>query len=232
MGFVINGREIQVTSDGLIHLVDLVMVALGVDRVGAAEEIKHLVKEGGLPEVRCFKRGEDVLVTSGGAEGVLARLSNLRNGVKGGVLAGMRCFMSQNGPFATRIRDGTVAVPVAEMYAEKEACQWAEEPPCTNSEWSSRLLRDTEWARVVEAVHHDVPAEPVPEPKPEEPPATSNAPELEMKQVDSVVRLSLREHYSDVVTWYREVCADAELDDRAKGVFKAFLLDICVVPRR
>ena len=92
MGFVINCREIQVTSDGLIHLVDLVMVALGVDRVGAAEEIKHLVKEGGLPEVRCFKRGEDVLVTGAGPIGMMAAAVARHAGARTVVLTDINDF--------------------------------------------------------------------------------------------------------------------------------------------
>lgn len=231
MGFVIGGREIGVTTDGLIRLVDLVMGALGLEREGAEAELREMVASANFPPVRCLRRAGSVLVTSGGAEDVLVRLVKMGRGLKGPVVMAMRCFMSQNGPFAARIREGTESIPVTEVCAEAvepEVCQWGEEPQ-SSGEWAGRLVGDTEWAHPVFIEQGGEGAK--------EAPGTGMQPldrhrvrltDLELDQLEGATetqaREAQREHYGKILGWYRELCEDAVVDDRARGVFQEALL--------
>ena len=236
MGFLIGTREVRVTPDGLIHLVDLVVAALGISRDDAVAEIRGMVKGGTFPDVKCFKREDSVLVTSGGAEDVLVRLVKMGRGFKGPVVMTMRCFMSQSGPFAPRIREGTVSIPVAEVCAEppEEAvhdhpdseCQWGEEPQ-SNAEWSGRLLSDTEWAQTVFLERGE---EGAADPPPVLNRHRTRLTDLELDQLEGATEIQAREaqreHFSKIIGWYRGLCEDAVIDEKAKGAFKKVLMDM------
>ena len=238
MGFVVAGREVAVAPDGLIHLVDLTMAALGVTRECARGELRALIKEGGFPGVRCLKRGGDVLVTSGGAEEVLAALLKAGGVFQGPVVMTMRCFMSQNGPFVPRIREGTRAIAAREVCAEPESpepeCQWGEEPQ-SSAEWSARLVGDAEWAHpLFQDPPEGVRATAQPD-QPEQlaPPAPLDRhrvrlTDLELDQLEATTeaqaREAQREHFGRLVEWYRALCEDAIIDPNAKELFKRALL--------
>lgn len=200
MGFVVDGREISVTQDGLIHLEDLFMGALGVDREEAAGELRGMIREGTFPDVRCFKRNGIVLVTSGGAEDVLARLHKEGRNPRAGAGAAMRCFMSQKGPFAPRIREGTAQIPAS------EACP---------GEWLFLDMPDT--------------AEQQPQQQPL-PRHRVRLTDLELDQLQAATetqaREAQREHFARVLAWYREICEDTVLDPGASDLFKAALMDM------
>ena len=226
MGFVIGGREIKVTADGLIHLLEFVEGALGVGRESAEDEIKGMVGRGEFPEVRCFRRGEDTLVTSGGAEAVLARLVKMGRALKGPVVMSMRCFMSQNGPFAARIREGTAAIPVAEVCGASGHVHAS--PP--DAEWSGTLLSDTDWAEVLLAEREPPRADAAEEQAPPLNRHRTRLTDLELDQIEGATEMRAlegrREHYGKVFEWYRELCADTAIDDDARAVFKRVLLDM------
>jgi hypothetical protein len=249
MGFVVGGCEIGVTADGLIHLVELVMAALGVDREAAVGEIKGMVEGRFFPDVRCLKREGCVLVTSGGAEDVLVRLVRMGKVFKGDVVMGMRCFMSQNGPFAHRIREGTESIPVRELCPGPA---WGEEP-VSNAQWDGRLLSDTAWSQPVfiERGGGDSKEEPLKEKEEETVKQEARAyvgeehpldrhrtrlTDLELDQLEGATEMQAREgqreHFARVLAWYRELCEDTVMDEAGKGFFKGVLMGMLPGPGR
>ena len=197
MGFMIGGSEIKVTPDGLIHLVEFVAGALGVSGEAAVEEITGMAGSGECGALRCFRRGEDTLVTSGGAEAVFERLVKMGRVTRTPVVMPMRCFMSQNGPFTPRIHEGTVAVSFAELCEpaprEPAKADIAEREPPLNRHRTR--LTDLELDQLEAAT--------------------------EMQVLEGG-----REHYGKVFAWYRELCTDTAIDDDARAVFKRALMDM------
>jgi hypothetical protein len=209
MGFMVGASEIKVTADGLIHLAEFVMGVLGVSREAAMEEIAGMAGSGVCGVVRCFRRGEDTLVTSGGAEAVLAQLVKMGRLAQAPSVMPMRCFMSQNGPFAPRIQSGTVPVSFSEL------CEPApQQAPMSDTDWASTVF--------------------IEQGPPDQPPPLNRhrtrLTDLELDQLEGATEMRAlegkREHYGRVYEWYRELCADDVIDEEARAVFRGVLLDM------